>query len=292
VLSAIVAHAGALTGWHDLWSAWNLDAAVLGGLAATAWLYQRGSFPGHPEQSRRAPWLWAGLLAVAVALLSPLDALAGQLASAHMIQHMLLVVVAAPLLALGAPLATLVRGCPVVVRRRIVALRRRMAPGATWLVPVTGAAAWLLHTGSVWFWHASVPYQAALEHDLVHAAEHASFLFTGVVFWTVVVRTARSRRAAAGLGALLVFTMAMQSVLLALLLTFASTPWYDGYNQTTGTWGLDPLADQQLAGAIMWVPGGLVYVAAGIALVGHWIRGTERRLGRTLSDWDYDIAAP
>ena len=108
----------------------------------------------------------------------------------------------------------------------------------------------------------------------MHVAEHASFVLTGLLFWQVVLgaRGAVSN----GLGILLVFTMAMQSVFLSALLTFASSPWYAGYQSTTATWNLEPLADQQLAGVIMWIPAGLVYLGVALALLVRWIRSTER----------------
>ncbi len=217
------------------------------------------------------------MVGVGVALLSPLDALSVALASAHMVQHVLLLLVAAPLFALSAPVATLLRGAPAVVRQGSVAWRRRLRLTRANTGPLRHpVAVWLLHVGTLWFWHAAVPYEAAVEHHLLHVVEHASFLVTGVLFWHVVVAARALDRASHGLGVLLVFAMAMQSVFLSALLTFAREPWYSVYTATTAPWGLDPLADQQLAGVIMWVPAGLVYVAAGLGLLVAWIRATER----------------
>ncbi len=96
------------------------------------------------------------------------------------------------------------------------------------------------------------------------------------MFWQVV---AGGRRAvSSGLGIMLVFTMAMQSVFLSALLTFASGPWYSGYESTTRAWNLAPLADQQLAGVIMWIPAGLVYLGAALALLVRWIQATEHEV--------------
>jgi putative membrane protein len=137
------------------------------------------------------------------------------------------------------------------------------------------AAVWLLQVGVLWVWHAAVPYDAALAHPPLHLLEHVSFLATAGLFWHVVVGARGAGRAPNGRGVLLVFGMAMQSVLLSVLLTFARTPWYAGYAQTTTPWGLDPLADQQLAGAIMWIPAGGVYLAAALALLASWVRAAE-----------------
>jgi putative membrane protein len=106
--------------------------------------------------------------------------------------------------------------------------------------------------------------------------EHAGFLVTAVLFWHVVIGTRSSERVSNGLGAMLVFAMAMQSVFLSLLLTFARTPWYAGYAETTTPWGLEPLADQQLAGVIMWIPAGAVSLVTALTLLVAWIRAIER----------------
>jgi len=137
-------------------------------------------------------------------------------------------------------------------------------------------AVWLAHAGTVWFWHAAGPYDAALENDFIHVAEHASFLVTAVLFWWIVIGGATRTPVSRGYGVLLVFAMAMQSVFLSVLLTFARTPWYSPYVKAAPTSGLDPLADQQLAGVIMWIPAGLVYLGAGLALAVAWLREAEQ----------------
>ncbi|MDQ3538332.1 MAG: cytochrome c oxidase assembly protein, partial [Actinomycetota bacterium] len=112
MLTVIVAHAGQPPAPHDLWSAWNLDPLLLAGLCLAVWAYRRGQAGGRPRavDTRRARCFGAALVAVAVALISPLEALSSALASAHMVQHLLLVLAAAPLLALAAPSSTLLRG--------------------------------------------------------------------------------------------------------------------------------------------------------------------------------------
>lgn len=262
----------------DLWGAWNLEPALLAGLFLAVWAYRRGGIGGpRPADAWRARCFAAAMVALAVALVSPLDALSGALASAHMVQHILLVLVAAPLLALSAPSSRLLRGTPVGARRASGRWRRRLGLTSHNLrVLRQPAVAWLSHVGMLWLWHAAVPYGAALDNPLVHVVEHATFLITGILFWRVVIGSRASGRVSPGLGVLLVFGMALQSVFLSMLLTFARSPWYDGYLTTTAAWGLDPLADQQLAGVIMWIPAGAIYVAAGLTLLVTWIRATER----------------
>jgi cytochrome c oxidase assembly factor CtaG len=279
VLTVIVAHAGRPPVPHDLGGAWNLDPLLLVGFVVAVWAYRRGQTGGR----RRAADTWrarcfaGALVALGVALISPLDAVSGALASAHMVQHLLLVLVAAPLLALAAPSSTLLRGSPLVVRQAGGRWRRRLGLTASDLrILRHPATVWLVHVGTLWFWHAAIPYDAALGNELVHVLEHASFLFTAWAFWRVVVGARGAGRVSPGFGVLLIFAMALQSVFLSVLLTFAQEPWYSGYAATTTLWGLAPLADQQLAGVIMWIPAGLVYLAAALTLMVTWIRATER----------------
>ncbi|WP_233512370.1 cytochrome c oxidase assembly protein [Micromonospora deserti] len=248
------------------------------GILLAAWVYRSGRSRSRPPADDRRGRCFAGALAVlGIALLSPLETMSSALASAHMVQHLLLVLVAAPLLAFSAPWAAVLRGTPLVVRRSAARWRRRLrlTRGNTRFLRLPGTV-WLLHVGTLWFWHAAVPYGAALEHEIVHVLEHASFLITAVLFWTAIIGIRRTGGMSPGVGVLLVFATAMQSVFLSALLTFAQTPWYDGYARTTQPWHLEPLGDQQLAGVIMWIPGGLVYVATGLMLLVTWIQRSEQ----------------
>jgi putative membrane protein len=133
-------------------------------------------------------------------------------------------------------------------------------------------AAWMLHATAMWFWHARIPYEAPLRSEAIHVLQHASYFLTGLLFWSVVVRTVRSEATGWGLGLLMIFAMTSQTTILAALMTFARTPWYRPYAETTGTWGIGHLADQQLAAVIMWIPSGMLYLAAGIGLMATWMR--------------------
>ncbi|MDQ3944877.1 MAG: cytochrome c oxidase assembly protein [Actinomycetota bacterium] len=276
----VIAHSGQAPAPHDLWGAWNLDPALVLGAGVAVWAYRRGRTRRHLQgdaDTGRARCFTAAVIAIGVALVSPLDAASGALASAHMVQHVLLLLMAAPLLALSAPSITLLRGSPPAVRRATRRWRRRLGLTRDHLHALRHpGAVWLLHVATLWFWHAAVPYDAALDHHALHVLEHASFLVTGVLFWRVVVGARSAERVSNGFGVLLVFGMAMQSVFLSALLTFAREPWYAGYATTTVPWHLEPLADQQLAGVIMWIPAGLVYLGAALALMVAWLQATER----------------
>lgn len=271
-----LAHAGQPPQPHDVWGAWHLDPVLLVGGAVAVALYARGR-AGRPTSARRgrtAAFLGA-LSVLAIALVSPLDAMSSALASAHMVQHVLLVLVAAPLLALAAPGTTLLRGLPPAAVH-VGARTFRALGGGPWVGRLVRqpAVVWLLHVATLWLWHAAGPYDAALANPALHALEHGSFLVTAVLLWRVVVGPRRAR-GSQGVGILLVFGMAMQSVLLSALLTFANDPWYAGYATTTSSWGLTPLDDQHLAGVIMWIPAGAVHVGTALALLVTWIQATD-----------------
>jgi putative membrane protein len=243
---------------------------VVGPGLAYAMLWTGTARLGPIAHRRRRAFL-AGTVALAMALLSPLDALSASLASAHMVQHLLLTTVAAPLLVLGAPAAVLVAALPPDVRRRVASWRTGAAGragAATLAHPVVVS---LPFVATLWWWHARAPYEAALADPLVHGLAHVSLVATALLSWAAILRH-RRRPATPGVDVLVLFGLATLSGLLGLLLTFAPTPWYSSYAETTAAWGLTPLADQQLAGVIMWVPGGGAYVVAALVLVRSWVR--------------------
>lgn len=276
----ILAHDGQPPKPHDLWTAWNLDPLLLTAIVFTGALYWYGFTRGRrrPAVEWRAKLFALALVVLGIAFLSPVDSVSSALASAHMVQHLLLMLVAAPLLALSAPWPTLLRGTPAAVRRTIARWRGRIRltrrKTAVFRHPVT---AWLSYVGTLWFWHGAVPYGAALEYEPVHVLEHACFLAAGVLFWSVIVDSGLPGRTSPGVGLGLLFVVTMPTVFLSALLTFARTPWYDGYAHTTQAWGLTPLADQQLAGVIMWIPAGFVHLGSALALLVIWIRRSEQR---------------
>jgi putative membrane protein len=276
------AHPGEPPQPHDLWSAWPVSLGPVLGLALMAWLYARG-YGAWARRGRGLGWravaFAAGWLALALALVTPLDPLGHALFAAHMAQHLLLILVAAPLLVLSAPLGPLLLGLPGSAGAALGAWWRR-AGGLqrAWQWLSAPAVAWGLHTLALWVWHAPGLYQSALTSDWLHGLEHFAFLGTALLFWWAVLHPRRQSGWIAGPGgALYVFTMALQSGLLGALITFAEQTWYPAYAATTAAWGLTPLEDQQLAGVVMWVPAGMVYLGAALGVLAHWFAVMERR---------------
>lgn len=272
------AHADGPMAPHDLWHSWNLDPWLLLLLGVTFGLYFAGLGRLWMQAGRRrgiagrqVACHLAGMALLVVALLSPLDPLGETLASAHMAQHMLLIL-AAPFLVLSAPLPVWLWAFPPSGRKALARGANRRWLAWPWRYITKPTVAWALYALALWAWHAPALYQAALDVDWVHDLEHASFLFTSCLLWWVVLRA--GPRASA---VVLLFTTMLHGGLLAALMSFAPSPWYPAYQNTTAAWGLTPLEDQQLAGLIMWVPGGLGYLVATLAVLMLWLRRLELR---------------
>ena len=278
------AHDGPLVAPHDVWASWSFEPLVVGALLATGWAYASGvrtvwrrAGRGRGVTTAHVASFGGAMAALVLALVSPIDRLGGTLFSAHMVQHLLLVVAAAPLLALAAPDRVFTWALPRRGRRRVARWLNARRVRATSGLATRPVNAWLLHAAVLWVWHIPGPYGAALRSDFVHAVEHATFFVTSLLFWWVVLRPPR-RRAAYGLGVLFVFAAAMQSGVLGALITFAGAAWYPEHAAGAALWGITALEDQQVAGLIMWVPAGLIYVVVAGVLCAAWLELPKPRL--------------
>ena len=275
MLTPIIAHAGHTLMPHDVWSAWTFDPTVLFGLVVVSGLYWRGVRGRHRPQPRRTAYFAAGIGALVLAVVSPIDAVSDVLVSAHMVQHLLLIMVAAPLMVIG-DLGTVMAGVPRRVRKSFGRWRHRsgLTPARYGILrhPVTVL---LVSTGAIWFWHASAAYEAAVADPAIHTLEHVTFLMAGILFWNGLLSPRQSSRVPQGARIFLIFAVAMQGVILAALLSFAEGVWYPSYETSTAAWNIDPLDDQRLAGLIMWIPGGLLYTAVALGSMGVWLRQLE-----------------
>ena len=244
--------------------AWlTLDPYAIVPLGLLVGGYAIGTLRSGVERLRpaRIACFAGAVLALQLALVWPLDALGETRFAAHMAQHVMLIAIAPPLLVAARPGAALLRAAPAFARRRLAApLGRRAA--ATWRA-WTGSLAFagVAHAIATWAWHLPWAFDLALRDDAVHRLEHACFFATGVLFWRAVLRAPRAR----ALGALLaLFVTLFHGGMLGALLTFAPRPLYATY---AARGGADALADQQLAGMIMWVPMAAVYLVAAMVLV-------------------------
>ena len=282
----ILLHAGADTG--SLWTDWDLELGIVIPLAVSAWLYVRGLRLLWDEHVGRGIRVWeascfaAGWITTALALLSPLHALSEQLFVAHMVQHELLMVIAAPLLVVGQPLVPMLWALPSNARRTVGRMTRRRTLRSTWRFLTLPLVAFVLHGAAIWIWHAPALYQATLASDFVHALQHLSFFGTALLFWWTVIHAhapgGRARAVSFGAAVLLLFGTALHSGALGALLTFSRTLWYPAYGSAARAWGLTPFEDQQLAGLVMWIPATFAYLVAALFLFAGWLRASEERV--------------
>ena len=260
---------------------WSFEPWVLACLLVSAALYVAGvarlwgrAGPGRGVHARRALAFAAAWLATASALVGPLDALSSHLFSAHMVQHEVLVVVAAPLFVISRPLGAWAWALPVEVRRAIGRFFHRPAWRTPWLVITGPLAAWIVHALALWLWHIPAWFDAALASDGLHALQHACFLFSALLYWWSVLGPSSQRNGGAAMASL--FTTMIHTGALGALLTLSPVAWYPAYATRTLVFGLDPLEDQQLGGLVMWIPAGTAYVACGLATAARWLQGRER----------------
>lgn len=270
----VTAHPGEVLEPHDLWSAWSFDPGIVIPLVLTAWLYGRGATAAHGFRPWEIACFWGGWVSLALSLVSPLHPLGEVLFSAHMAQHEIIMTVAAPLLIVGRPLIAFLWALPVGWRKSAGQASKNFAVRAGWSFLTLPLAAWLIHAVVLWTWHVPVLFQQTLRSDLVHSFQHLSFLGAALLYWWSLLHA--HGRKGYGVSVLSLFTTAIHTVLLGALLTIAPYPLYPAYSSRTAAWGLTPLEDQQLAGLIMWVPAGIVYIGAGLALCAWWLRESER----------------
>ena len=248
---------------------WTLTLAL--SLGASAVLYAVGvrrlwRRAGTGRGVRRAHVLrfTAAWLVLAGALFSPIDAFADRSFALHMAQHELLMLVAAPLFVLARPLEAWTWALAPGIRRAAsgIAHARWAKPG--WQAIASHSGAWCLHASALWIWHVPALFVAAVADPSLHVLQHACFLGSALLFWWSVLR----HRSAGALFS--VFTTMLHPGALGALLSLTTHPWYLAPAQSTML-GLSALEDQQLGGLIMWAPGSLAYLIAGLVLVAGWL---------------------
>jgi putative membrane protein len=258
--------------------AWSPDPAVLLITAAAALLYylglRRRTTRGGSATNRQAWCFGAGLGTLLIALISPIDEASASLFSAHMVQHLLLIAVGAPLLVLGEPATAMLWAFPLPSRRRIGGIERSRTIRTIWHWLTKPVVAWCLATLTLWIWHAAALFEAALRSEPVHALEHFCLLTSWMLFWQVLIER-RSRLSDLGKIGYLLATI-VQSTALGIALVFSSTPWYATYAARAPEWGLPAATDQQLAGLVMWIPAGTLYLGVALMLMARMLMGGDQ----------------
>ena len=269
--SPALAHGGAPHASAD----WEWDGFIVVPLALSAVLYVMGTRRlwrragwGRGIQTWQAASFAAGWLTLFGALCSPLHWLGEHLFTAHMIEHELLMAVAAPLLAVSRPLGALMHALPREMGRILTAGARSRTVRSIWRCLINPTFATVLHAIALWLWHAPVLFDATVTNELLHRLQHVSFLFSALIFWWALIRRPRADY---GMGAIHVFATMVHMSLLGALLTLAPHLLYRAQTASAPEFGLMPMQDQQLGGLVMWIPAGTIYAAIAMAMLFFWI---------------------
>ena len=272
---------------HDetslLASGWNLDPWLGLPLLVSLVLYAAGIWRlwNHAGRSRGIP-VWRALCfmlgwtALAAALFSPLYRLGEGLFVAHMIEHEIVMIIAAPLIAMARPFGAMFWALPSRARASAGGWARRVRSSALWRIASTAWFATALQAATLWMWHVPALYNAVLVSPALHRLQHLSFFSSALLFWWVLINP-RARPSGYGVAVLCLFVTALHSSFLGVLLTLSRQPWYARQGEFASQFGLTPVEDQQLAGLVMWIPAGLVYTAAALGLAALFVVDSSKK---------------
>ncbi|HTI30433.1 MAG TPA: cytochrome c oxidase assembly protein [Methylomirabilota bacterium] len=272
---------------------WRFEPVVFAALliAAIGWaiLTRRvaARHPDHPHPAWRGAAFLGGLATLAVALMSPIEAYEGSLFSVHMLQHMLLELVAAPLLLLGAPATLALRAASPSVRSGLLAVLHSRAV-AVLSFPLL---AWVLFAAVNWGWHFSTLYNQALETPWLHDLQHLTFLGAALLFWWPVIGADPARwRLPHPVRLFYLFLAMPQNSFLGITLMSAPTALYPHYLTNVRDWGPTPAVDQSIGGMLMWAGGDVAFLLAMGFVVAAWVRYEDRRTARADAREDARLA--
>ena len=256
---------------------WTLDPwiAVPLGLVLLVYLIGHARLASRTKHARSGiPMFLGGWGVLTLALTSPLHEGGEQSFTLHMIEHELIMLVATFILAASSAGGTLVWGLPRALRQSL---------GGSWKAPLSRAwkrvtepvTATIIQGVVMWAWHAPALFDRALDSRGWHIAQHASFIAASLLFWWAMLHP-RGGRAGYGISAACLFLTSLIGGALGALMTFSQSPWYARYAAMgmTGL-GIDPVTDQQLAGLLMWIPGGLVHAGAALVMLYRWLKASE-----------------
>jgi putative membrane protein len=247
-------------------------AAIIYGLGRIRWRLRADDWSSW----RRDALFAAGWTITALALVSPLHEAGSRSFALHMLEHELLMLVGAPLLVLSRPLPVMLWAFPHGLRRSIGHFLHRPNISMSWSALTHPVVATAAQAVALWLWHAPSLFGLALAGEGWHVLQHLSFMLTALLFWASMLDETRLRQhpmiAVVGL-----FFTALVSGALGALMAFSASPWYIGYARLGMTpLGLTPVEDQQLAGLLMWIPGGVVHAAAALVIVSRLLRSTPQ----------------
>jgi cytochrome c oxidase assembly factor CtaG len=283
---------------------WDLrpEVILLLGLLAVVylrgWLRLRALPVGAAKQSSdqhralAAGWrlatYWAGLLTLAVSLMSPIDVLSGQLFFMHMIQHLLLTMIAVPLLLVGNPFPVLVWGLPRRARRPVSAVLNERSPWRAVLAKITSpGVVWLLYVIALIGWHDPVLYNLVLRNELAHDLQHLSFFLTASLLWWHILGVAPRLHRTLSVGQRIIFAVAAApvNVIIGVVIAFAPSPIYSHYLNVPRLLGLSAMEDQIISGILMWIPGGMMFLYAALIVLTQVVNAEAKKPVPTNAPW-------
>jgi putative membrane protein len=236
---------------------------------------RRRSGQGRPELARRTWSFAAGMTVLGAATLSPLHQLGGHSFAAHMIEHELIMLAAAPLLVWSRPLGTMLWAFPASGRQTLAGVPRSPAGGGLWRVAADPWVATTVQAAALWIWHLPSLFDRALGAEGWHAAQHLSFFAAALLFWSAMLGPRRNP----WVSAACLFATSMITGALGAFMALSQSPWYGPYAALgLAAFGLSPSEDQQLAGVLMWVPGGLFHAIVAVVLLAPRLRATNSGL--------------
>ena len=279
-------HLERATDFQAFISQWNFSFFVLICLGLLLAIYFWGTRRLLSRSNRKSAgkikkWAFGGsLAALLVALISPVDVYSNDLFFVHMIQHLLLVMVAAPLIRISSPMAEYLWGLPESIRRPIGNMLAKKGLIRIFLHGVTTPlVAWFLFAIVMWVWHVPEIYDMALNSKQLHDFEHLTMFFVGIVFWWPVLGSpVLFQQLAFPFRFLYLFLALVQNVILAAILTYTDTAIYRFYADSPLHWGISSMADQQLGGVLMWLVGSMMFAGVTIVLIYMWLERDHRRM--------------
>jgi cytochrome c oxidase assembly factor CtaG len=273
--------------------AWRPEIILTLGLFATAHLAGRWRLKKRGAHALIKPWrtvsYLGGLAVLWVALMSPIDVLSGQFFYMHMIQHLLLVMIAPPLLLIANPMPIMMWGLPRALRTEIGRwLRPESQVRQVLRAITTPGLVWLYFVAALVGWHEPSAYNLTLVSEFFHDLEHLTFFGTAMLFWWHVIGSAPHihKKLSPGLRIGYALSVVPASALTGIAISFASEPIYTYYTTVPRLGGMTVMEDQMLGGVIMWIPGSMMYIVAALILLAYWIRAEERKSAFPESEQD------
>jgi putative membrane protein len=273
-----LAHGDEIHPGEPIMAMWQFEPEIVAGLLIVAALYIAGVRRGATGKWWRHALFFGGLLALAAALLSPIEPLADHVFAVHQIEHMLLRSIGPMLILLSQPQGALMRGMPEWLRRGLFGpLVANSGVRRTFGFLSQPLVATVLFVGVSWFWMIPRWHDIAILNEPIHYTWHVTLLVTGLFFFSTIFDP-RAAPAGPRLGTRLImfWCAAMGNILLGAFLTFKTFPLYHAYDVMGRMFGLDAATDEQIGGLTMWIPGCMMFAVSAILILHRWGVDEER----------------